>query len=171
MSSASFPQRKGPSGPKAPPASGGALLQVAEQHTLINNNTSDALPFVLQDVGVPLEVAFTDWTADDVLVIEVYSLVLINPEIGVASYYLTPAVDIGAGWQTVTPVDGRSLTTQSAGSTPMSTTAIRLAVAPTVRLVLSSAGTPDVNPVYPILLRISRYTGSAWIQGPDNTLV
>jgi hypothetical protein len=122
-------------------------------------------------VGVPLEVAFTDWTPNDVLVIDVYSLVSINPEIGNASYRLTPAVNVGAGWQTVTPVAGELLTTQSSGSTNMSTTAIRLAVAPTVRLVLSSAGFPDDNPIYPILLRISRYAGASWVQGPDNTLV
>jgi len=51
MSNASLPQRKGPSGPKAPPPSGGALLQAGEQHTLINNVTQDFLPFVLHTMS------------------------------------------------------------------------------------------------------------------------
>ena len=159
--------------PEAPRAGGalGALLQAAEQHTLIPNHTSDALPFVLQDVGVPLEVAFTNWTPNDVLVIDVYSIVLIDPEIGNASYSLTPAVNVGAGWQTVTPVSGELLVTQSSGGSATATTAVRLSAAPTVRLVLASAGSPDANPVLPILLRLSRYSGPSWIQGPDNTLV
>jgi hypothetical protein len=60
---------------------------------------------------------------------------------------------------------------KNTGSSAMSTVAIRLASAPTVRLVLTSAGTPDDNPIFPILLRLSRYSGPAWIQGPDNPLV
>lgn len=164
-----MPLRKGPSGPRA---LGASILQIAEENATIPNLVPDVPTFVFASPGVPLEVAFTEWTPGDVLVIEHYSLCTVDA--GPTNYKLTPKVDVGAGFKNISPTDGSSLVGPGSPSFSSSGTpsAVRLDKAPKIRLELLNGGSPGFpNPVFPILLRCYRTKGDAWIQGPAGVLV
>jgi hypothetical protein len=157
-------------------ATGASLLQVVEDDATITNVIPDLPDFVLRSLAVPLQVNFPSWNAGDVLVVEVYSERVINPEASVqVAYILTPKIDVGAGFQSATPTDGNSLVgsvSALSGISLMSTTAVRLNAAPTVRVEMVNAGNSGENQeLQKCLLRAYRYSGSSWIQGPVNTLV
>lgn len=173
MSSASMPLRKGPSGPVATIASG--ILAIGEDIVtgIVNLFTSGA--YVESDPGTPLEVAFTEWNAGDVLLID-YSAVIRNQgESGQLEVVMCPAVDVGAGFKFTTGGGSEiSLTGAQVAEIGFSV-ALACAAAPTVRLwaqlltdaaFIDGTATVDTAPSGGALLRCYRIPASIWIQGP-----
>jgi hypothetical protein len=103
--------------------------------------------------------------------VEAYSRSTIG-DLGEIAYQLIPTIDVGSGFQTVSPVDGLGLIASASigGITVMNTVSVRLDAPPVVRLLILNAGSTPEN-VNNFILRAFRCAGASFVQGPDGVLV
>lgn len=161
------------------PAGGGsgAVIQIGEDQQLQVQVPGPAPgAFVLRDGIVDLEVVFSAWDPGDVLLINVDSGSYLNPELSnQIAYDLTPVIDVGMGWQQISP-GSEAVMVQSDGPvsaiSQFGSMAIRLDSPPRIKLVLSEKGSTGLSGfVSNIRLRAWRCAGANWIQGPVGVLV